>query len=123
MLMGWDLPPTRDRFLIERHAAGIDSAVLPEDVPTSVLATLLGMQDFLAMLPQLSARRAWLQARRARSDAQIVGMFGGHWSSAVPSPHQGLHHELRAGLLDVLARTLGALPGPLHLQDDAPSRS
>jgi hypothetical protein len=75
------------------------------------------------MVPELSARRAWLQARRKRSDAQIVEMFGGRWSSAVPAPHQALHHELRAGLLEVLARTFGALPGPLHLHDDASSPS
>jgi GT2 family glycosyltransferase len=116
ILVGWDVSPTRDRFLIE-HPSAATAAGLPETVPISVVAALLGIQDFLQMLPGLSERRAWLQARRQRSDAEIIGQFGGHWRSAVPSPHLALHRELRAGLLDVLARTLGALPGPLDLRD------
>jgi hypothetical protein len=117
VLAGWELTPTRDRFLIERSSAGVDTTALPEEVPTSVLAALLGVQDFLQSLPEASTRRAWLQGQRKRSDAEIIGMFGGHWRSAVPSPHLALHRELRAEVLAVLARTLGALPGPLRLQD------
>ena len=103
------MPPTRDRFLIQR-AAGAAGPAHPEDVPMSVLAALLGVQDFLHMLPELSARREWLQARRRRTDAEIVGRFGGHWRSAVPSPHMALHESLRGELLAVLSRSLGALP-------------
>ena len=116
ILVGWEMPPTRDRFLIER-AAGAAGPAHPEEVPTSVLAALLGIQDFLHMLPELSARREWLQARRKRTDAEIVGRFGGHWRSAVPSPHMALHEPLRRELLAVLSRSLGALPEPLALAD------
>ena len=56
-------------------------------------AALLGVHDFLGMLPELSARRAWLQAGRRRSDAEILQMFGGRWTAAVPSPRGDLHAE------------------------------
>jgi hypothetical protein len=35
------------------------------------------------MLPELSGRRAWLQARRKRSDADILAMFGDRWTAPV----------------------------------------
>ena len=63
---------------------------------------LLGLGDFLAMLPDLSERRAWLQEHRRRSDAAIVERFGGHWTSAVPSSRLDLHLDLRNALLGVL---------------------
>ena len=38
-------------------------------------AQLLGIGDFLRMLPELSRRRAWLQERRKRRDAEIIERF------------------------------------------------
>jgi len=71
------------------------------------------------MLPDLGARRAWLQARRQRSDAEIVERFGGHWRSAVPSPRLDLHIGLRRALVDTLSAVLGALPPAVDLRDSA----
>jgi hypothetical protein len=53
------------------------------------------------MLPDLSARRAELQARRKRSDQEILARFGGRWTAAVPSRHGDLHAALRNQLIDV----------------------
>lgn len=118
VVSGWEMPPTRERFLIERVAAAAGPA-LPEEVPAAVLATLLGVQDFIDMLPELSARRAALQAQRRRSDAEIIGQFGDRWRSAVPAPRQALHESLRRDLLAALSGALGALQGSLAL--DSPS--
>ena len=89
-------------------------------MPTAAVAALLGVRDFLDMLPELSERRAWLQARRARSDVEIIERFGEHWRSAVPAPRPDLHAGLRRALVDTLAAVLGALPAALDLRDSAP---
>ena len=78
------------------------TSVGSEVISGTVAAQLLGIHDFLAMLPELSARRAWLQARRRRSDAEILARFGGCWMEAVPSPHGQLHIALRERLLAAL---------------------
>lgn len=115
VLGGWETLPARDRFLIERASPATASSTQAESVPTTTVAALLGVQDFLDMLPELGDRRHWLQARRRRSDAEIVERFGGHWRSAVPSPHLDLHVGLRRELVETLSAVLGALPPALDL--------
>ena len=119
VLLGWEAPPARDRFLIERASPDSVSNAQAESVPTATVAALLGVQDFLDMLPELSERRAWLQARRTRTDAEIVERFAGHWRSAVPSPRLDLHLGLRRDLLDTLSAVLGALPPAVDLREPA----
>lgn len=119
VLRGWEAPPARDRFLIERASPDSVARAQPETVPTAAVAALLGIQDFLDMLPDLGARRAWLQARRQRSDAEIVERFGGHWRSVVPSPRLDLHVGLRRALVDTLSAVLGALPPAVDLRGPA----
>ena len=75
---------------------------LYERVPAVAGAMLLGLHDFVRMLPELSARRAHLQARRKRSDDEIFRRFGGHWAAPVPSIRGDLHAALRAEVMDVL---------------------
>ena len=89
-------------YLIE--ASGPNSAVdlRRERLHPDTGAALLGVQDFLAMLPELSQRRAWLQARRVRSDAEIFAGFDGRWTAAVPSAHGDLHAQLRAQVMAAL---------------------
>jgi hypothetical protein len=83
-----------------RPTGSLDGATEPFRAAT--IAALLGVRDFLDALPELSARRAWLQAGRRRADADIVGRFSGHWLSAVPSPNPPLHLALREPLLHAL---------------------
>ena len=92
----------RSRYLIE--ASGPNSAVdlRRERLRPDTGAALLGVQDFLAMLPELSLRRAWLQSRRVRSDAEVFADFDGRWQAAVPSAHGDLHAELRAQVMAAL---------------------
>lgn len=92
----------RSRYLIERQGRRASLEGRRERVPAAAGAALLGLQDFLRMLPELSARRAWLQERRKRTDAQIFGRFGDRWIDAVPSARPDLHGELREGLISVL---------------------
>jgi GT2 family glycosyltransferase len=100
--MGWEGSGAREAYLIEGTGptAAIDGR--EETLSSVTIAKLLGLGDFLAMLPDLSERRAWLQEHRHRSDAEIVGRFGGHWTSAVPSSRLDLHLDLRNALLGVL---------------------
>jgi GT2 family glycosyltransferase len=92
----------RARYLIE--ASGPHAAVdlRRERLHPDTGAALLGMQDFLAMLPELSRRRAWLQARRVRSDAEIFAGFDARWTSAVPSADGALHAQLRMQVMAAL---------------------
>lgn len=91
----------RSRYLIERQGRRASLEGRRERVPVASGAVLLGLQDFLRMLPELSVRRAWLQAGRKRSDAEIFGRFGDRWIDAVPSAKPDLHRELRDGLMTV----------------------
>jgi hypothetical protein len=70
-----------------------------EPVPADGAARLLGIHDFLRDLPALSARRRMLQARRIRSDVEILGRFGERWLSPVPAARQELHDELHSTLV------------------------
>ena len=105
---GWDRAGARADYLLE----GASPHALPdgrhEMMPAGVVAQIIGIRDFLDLLPATSTRRAWLQARRRRTDAEILARFGGCWLAAVPSPRLDLHLALRAGVLQ-------ALPGPRRL--------
>jgi|GEM_PF-727664 len=92
----------RSCYLIE--TSGPHSAVdlRRERLHPDTGAALLGVQDFLAMLPELSLRRAWLQARRVRADREIFADFDGRWTAAVPSAHGELHAQLRAQVMAAL---------------------
>jgi GT2 family glycosyltransferase len=92
----------RTRYLIEKQGVRASLDGRRERVPPATAAALLGVQDFLRMLPELSARRASLQARRKRSDAEILSRFGDRWTAAVPSARADLHGALRDRVIDVL---------------------
>jgi GT2 family glycosyltransferase len=92
----------RSRYLIEQQGVRASLDGRRERVPPSAAAALLGIQDFLRMLPELSVRRATLQARRQRSDAEILSRFGARWTDAVPSARADLHEALRDRVIDVL---------------------
>jgi GT2 family glycosyltransferase len=102
MKVGWQEPASRAQYQIERTrpSAALEGRV--ERVPVGCFGALLGIRDFLESLPALSARRAWIQARRRRSDAEIVARFGGNWQSGVPSAHVDLHLELRNRVMTLL---------------------
>jgi GT2 family glycosyltransferase len=106
ILRGWAQPDGRARYLIERNRAGHSAAITREPVPVAAAAALLGLHDFLQSLPELSRRRASIQARRKRTDAAIFDRFGEYWSNAVPSPHPDLHLDLRARVMRVLDPSL-----------------
>ena len=84
MKFGWQEPASRAQYQIERirPSAALDGHV--ERVPIGFFGALLGIRDFLESLPALSARRAWIQGKRRRSDAEIVSRFGANWQSGVP---------------------------------------
>jgi GT2 family glycosyltransferase len=102
VVRGWEQPGARQQYMVERvrPSAALEGQV--ERLPAAVAAAVLGINDFFEMLPETSARRAWLQSMRKRSDAEIVGRFGAHWLSAVPSPRFDAHVSLRRELMGVL---------------------
>ncbi len=61
---------------------------------------LVGLTEFLESLPQLEQRRTWLQARRRRSDLDILGRFNQHWLSHSPAARQQPHDELQKLLVE-----------------------
>jgi GT2 family glycosyltransferase len=99
--LGWGQGGARTRYLIEEGGQAAALEGRRERVSPMVLAAVLGVKDFLEMLPELSERRATLQARRTRSDAEILGRFGDRWTAAVPSARQDLHEALRRQLMEV----------------------
>jgi hypothetical protein len=99
---GWESPGARAAYLIERITPSAALEAHVEWLPAAIVAQLLGIDDFLRMLPELSKRRARLQAMRRRSDAEILERFGAYWLNAVPSPHLHLHIELREKVLRIL---------------------
>jgi GT2 family glycosyltransferase len=113
---GWAAPPARQRLLIEQGTSPHEAAA-PQIVPIQTIAALRGFQDFFEMVPELSARRAWLQANRKRSDVDILGRFGSRWRNAVASPEMPLHLELRAGVVATLTSTLARLGPEVALQN------
>jgi hypothetical protein len=92
----------RAAYDISRGTPPPDLDGRPEMIPAGAGAALSGLHDFLLGLPGLSGRRAALQAARQRSDREILSRFARHWTSSVPSPHQGLYDELHRTLVDVL---------------------
>ncbi|MEZ5286825.1 MAG: glycosyltransferase [Vicinamibacterales bacterium] len=110
----------RAAYLLEESRPNAAMEGRHERLPAGVVARLLGIRDFVRMLPELSERRAWLQARRRRTDADIVGRFGAHWNSAVPSTRLDLHLELRRGVAAALAARTPLL-GPLDLRGSPPA--
>ena len=90
---------SRDSYLIERGGQPASFDAHEEPMPASAAAALLGIRDFLDGLPALSARRRTLQARRRRTDAEIIGRFGEDWMSPVASPRQEDHNELHETLV------------------------
>ena len=92
----------RATYLIEhtRPTTGLEGRY--EWLPTATVARLLGLSDFVAMLPELSERRSRLQGQRRRSDREIVERFGANWTNAVPSERLDLHMALHEAMLGVL---------------------
>ena len=89
----------RDPYLIERGGQPASFDARAEPMPTNAAAALLGIRDFLESLPTLTARRRALQARRRRTDAEIIGRFGEYWMSPVASPQQEDHVDLQKELV------------------------
>ena len=96
---GWESSGGRVAYLIEQTRGTASLEGRSESIPIDTAAQLLGIGDFLRMLPELSRRRAWLQERRKRRDAEIIERFGECWTNAVPSPRIDLHVALRNELL------------------------
>jgi GT2 family glycosyltransferase len=92
----------RSHYLIEKGASATALEGHAERLPVTAGAALLGIHDFLGMLPELSARRAWLQARRKRTDRDIFSRFGDRWTAAVPSARAELHAALRDQVIEFL---------------------
>lgn len=92
----------RATYQIERGAANAALDGRTEPFPISAAAALSGLHDFLDSLPVLSERRAMLQARRRRSDGEILQRFDVHWLSPCGAPRQREHEALQRALLDAL---------------------
>ncbi len=95
-------PASREMYFIEHGRQGRELDGRQDALPADAAARLLGIHDFLRDLRALSARRATIQSRRRRSDAEILSRFGGNWLSPVPSAYQPLHDELHAALVRAL---------------------
>jgi GT2 family glycosyltransferase len=66
------------RYLLERSEAGLRRTVrLPGSraVPTIALSHAVALSEFGHSLEQLNAKRAWLQQRRRRSDAELLPLM------------------------------------------------
>jgi hypothetical protein len=103
----WKHRGAREQYLLERTPFG-GSAVERESIPIEAVATLAGIADMLASLPELSAKRASLQAMRRRSDAEILERFGSHWLNHSPSAQQRLHATLREIVVQALCPRVDA---------------
>jgi D-sedoheptulose 7-phosphate isomerase len=88
----------RSVYLLEHRGQSASFDAHTERMPSSGVAPLLGIRDFLDRLPATAARRRELQARRRRTDAEIIGRFGECWLSPVASPRQE-HGELHRRLM------------------------
>jgi len=116
---GWELSGARAAYLLESSRPNAAMEGQHEHVPAAAVAQLLGVRDFIEMLPELGRRRAWLQSRRQRSDEEIVARFGGHWRSAVPSANLALHVALRETIAGALSAVSDGLPAEVDIR--APS--
>ncbi len=95
----------RTPYLIERGIVPAAFDAEPEPLPIAAGATLSGIYGFLADLPRLSARRAAIQERRRRSDAEILEPFSTHWLApcGAPNRNQLLHNALHETLVKLFA--------------------
>jgi hypothetical protein len=96
-------PNARDSYLVERGGQPASFDAHAESLPAGAAAALLGIRDFLDSLPELSARRRALQARRRRTDAEIIGRFGEYWLSPVGSPQHDHHIHLQEALVNAFS--------------------
>jgi hypothetical protein len=93
----------RAHYDVERGVAPLALDGESEAFPIEAVAALAGLREFIESLPALSDRRARLQASRRRTDREILGRFGEHWTSPVGAPHQVEHEAFHRALLDSLA--------------------
>ena len=91
---------TDDRLECGAAGAALDGRTEP--FPTGAAAALSGVYAFLDSLPELTMRRAGIQAMRRRTDAEILSRFGTHWLSPGRASRQQEHEALHATLIDVL---------------------
>lgn len=119
---GWEHAGGRVRYLLEASRPHAALEGLHEQVPAATVAQMTGFSDFIDMLPELSERRAWLQARRRRTDADILDLFGGCWMNAVPSPKFDLHQALREGVIRELLTPPSTPDSPRGAVEPAPVR-
>jgi hypothetical protein len=92
----------RPGYFIERGLRTVAFDLTDERLPPSAGARLLGLDEFLRSLPALTERRQWLQARRVRSDVDVLGPFLKNWLSPTPSAGQRAHDELQHVLCETL---------------------
>jgi GT2 family glycosyltransferase len=92
----------RPGYFIELGPRARSFDVTDERLPPSAGARLLGLDEFLKSLPELTERRLALQARRARTDVEVLGPFSTHWLSSTPSVGQRAHDELQRILRQAL---------------------
>jgi hypothetical protein len=101
----FDRPPDpavrRPGYFIELGSRTGVFDLADERLPPSAGARLLGLDEFLKSLPELVERRRWIQARRTRDDADVLGPFSSHWLSSTPSVAQRAHDELQQALREV----------------------
>jgi hypothetical protein len=95
-------PSIRAQYQIERGPSPLDLDARGEAIPTRAAAGLAGVSDFLVELPGLSPKRAWLQSARRRSDREILGRFGLHWTSPAVAPHQIVYEQFHQSLVETL---------------------
>jgi GT2 family glycosyltransferase len=102
----FDRPPDpvtrRAGYFIELGSRASAFDLSDERLPPNAGARLLGLHEFLKSLPELGDRRRLLQARRARSDAEILGAFSANWMSSTPAAWQRAHDELHRILRETL---------------------
>jgi GT2 family glycosyltransferase len=101
-----DRPPDplrrRAGYFIELGARERAFDMTEERLPPSAGARLLGLHEFLKSLPELGERRRDLQARRVRTDREVLGPFSSNWLSSTPSAGQLDHDQLKRVLCDTL---------------------
>ena len=102
----------RASYEVELGAASLSLDGQVEAFPVGTVAALSGLREFIESLPVLSHRRTMLQARRRRTDREILSRFGDHWLSPGGAVHQLEHNALHRVLLQSFGITglVDALP-------------
>jgi hypothetical protein len=62
-------------------------------LPAMAMSYYVGVSQFAHQLESLNRKRAWIQARRKRSDAEIIPLFVDPFYANYPDPH--FHHFTR----------------------------